>query len=72
MPQGNAPIVSDTLPIPDTQVSEVFTVFNVQDMMGVDWPVNQFAYESSSYWYGALVAYAPAWLGAVKGIKKTI
>ncbi|MEW2164419.1 hypothetical protein AB0912_15705 [Streptomyces sp. NPDC007084] len=70
MPQGNAPIISDTLPLPDSEVSDVWAVYNVQDMMGVDWPVTQFAFESSSYWMGALVCYAPAWNGAITGIKK--
>nr|WP_202446859.1 hypothetical protein [Streptomyces sp. SID5468] len=68
MPQGVAPILSDTLPIPDTQVSNVWQVFNVQDFMGIDWPVTQFAYESSSYWYGTFVCYAPAWNGCISGI----
>jgi hypothetical protein len=68
MPQGNAPILSDTLPIPDSNVSDVWSVWNVQDLMGIDWPVNQFAFESSSYWFGTMVCYAPAWNGAVTGI----
>ncbi|MEV0090461.1 hypothetical protein [Streptomyces sp. NPDC050738] len=70
LPQGTAPIISDTLPLPDSEVSDVWAVFNVQDMMGIDWPVNQFAFESSSYWFGSLVCYAPAWNGAVTGIRK--
>ncbi|MER8030736.1 hypothetical protein ABTZ78_17455 [Streptomyces bauhiniae] len=70
MPQGNAPIISDTLPLPDSEVSDVWAVFNVQDMVGVDWPVSQFMFESSSYWFGALVCYAPAWNAAITGIKK--
>jgi len=69
LPQGNSAIISDSLPIPDTNVDSVFSVVNVQDMMGVDWPVNQFSYDSSSYWFGALVCYAPAWLGSVVGIQ---
>lgn len=68
-PQGNSIIMSDTLPIPDSNVDSVFKIFNVQDMMGVDWPVNQFAYETSSYWFGTMVCYAPAWLGSVVGIQ---
>lgn len=68
MPQGVAPIISDTLPIPDTQVSNVWSVINVQDMMGIDWPVTQFAYESSSYWLGSFLCYAPAWNGCISGI----
>jgi hypothetical protein len=70
LPQGNAPIISDTLPIPDSEVSDVWSVVNVQDLMGIDWPVNQFAFESSSYWFGTFLCYAPAWNGAITGIKK--
>jgi hypothetical protein len=69
MPQGNSAILSYSLPIPDTQVSDVWSVYNVQDYLGVQWPVNQFAYEASSYWYGTFVCYAPAWNGSVNGIK---
>lgn len=68
LPQGTCPIVSDTLPIPDSQVSNVWAVCNVQDFMGIDWPVTQFAYESSSYWYGTLLNYAPGWNGCVSGV----
>jgi hypothetical protein len=70
MPQGNSVILSDTLPVPDSQVSDVWAVFNVQDLMGIDWPVTQFAYESSSYWFGTFVCYAPAWNAAITGIKQ--
>ncbi|MFE9448273.1 hypothetical protein [Streptomyces sp. NPDC006739] len=69
MPQGNSVILSDTLPVPDSQVSECWAVYNVQDLMGIDWPVTQFAYESSSYWFGTFFCYAPAWQGAITGIK---
>lgn len=69
MPQGNTAILSDTLPVPDTQISDVWAVYNVQDLMGIDWPVQQFAYESSSYWFGTFICYAPAWNGSVTGIK---
>ncbi len=70
LPQGNMPIISWTLPLPDSQVSDVFAVYNVQDYMGVQWPVTQFAYETSSYWYGTAVCYAPAWNGCIQGIFK--
>ncbi|NUQ98858.1 MAG: hypothetical protein HOY79_20635 [Streptomyces sp.] len=68
LPQGVAPVLSDTLPIPDTQVSNVWSVVNIQDLMGIDWPVTQFAYESSSYWFGNFVCYAPGWNGCISGI----
>lgn len=70
LPQGNSIIVSDTLPIPDTQVDSVLKVWNVQDLMGIDWPVNQFTFDASSYWFGNMVCYAPAWLGSVVGIQR--
>lgn len=70
LPQGNSLIVSDTMPIPDTQVDSIFKVFNVQDLMGIDWPVNQFTYDASSYWFGTMVCYAPAWLGSITGIQR--
>jgi hypothetical protein len=68
--QGVMPIISWTLPLPDSQVSDVFAVYNVQDYMGIQWPVNQFLYEASSYWFGTFICYAPAWNGAVIGITK--
>lgn len=70
LPQGVMPVISWTLPIPDSQVSDVWAVYNVQDYMSVEWPVTQFAYETSSYWFGTLVCYAPGWCGAVTGIEK--
>ena len=68
MPQGNTAILSYTLPIPDSQVSNVWSVVNVQDYTGINWPVTQFEYETSSYWYGTFVSYAPAWNGSITGI----
>jgi hypothetical protein len=68
MPQGNAAILSYTLPIPDSQVSNVWSVVNVQDYMGINWPVIDFQYQISSYWQGTFVCYAPAWNGAITGI----
>ena len=69
LPQGVAPVLSYTLPIPDTEVSDVWAAVNVQDYMGIQWPVTQFAYETSTYWRGTLVGYAPTYNGIVTGIK---
>lgn len=66
--QGVAPVLSYTLPIPDTQVSDVWANIMVQDYMGVQWPVTQFEYEFSTYFRGTFFCYAPAWNGAVSGI----
>jgi hypothetical protein len=70
LPQGTMPIISWTLPLPDSNISDVFAVYNVQDYMAIEWPVTQFAYETSSYWYGTFVCYAPSYCGAITGITK--
>lgn len=71
MPQGVAPIVSWTLPLPDSNVSDVWEKRLVQDYMGIQWPISQLTYECSSYWYGAMYCPAPSWNGAIAGIKLT-
>jgi hypothetical protein len=67
--QGISPVLSYTLPIPDTEVSDVWAAINVQDYMGIQWPVVQFTYDFSTYFRGTFFCYAPAWNGAVSGIK---
>ena len=68
MPQGNAAIMSYNLPIPNSNVSNLWSVVNAVDYTGINWPVTQFEYETSSYWYGGFAAYAPAWSGSITGI----
>ena len=68
LPQGVSPVLSYTLPIPDTQVSDVWSNYLVQDYMGISWPVNQFSYDFSTYFRGVFMCQAPAWNGVVSGI----
>ena len=68
LPQGVSPVLSYTLPIPDTEVSDVWANYMVQDYMGIQWPVTQFAYEFSTYFRGTFFCVAPAWNGVVSGI----
>lgn len=68
MPAGCSVIRSRSLPIPDSGVSETMQVANVQDLMMLEWPVIQMTYDLSSYQYGTLLHYAPAWSGAIVGI----
>jgi hypothetical protein len=68
LPQGVSPVMSYTLPIPDTQVSDCWSNYLVQDYMGISWPVNQFSYDFSTYFRGVFMAQAPAWSGIVSGI----
>ena len=67
--QGVAPVLSFTLPIPDTEVSDVWANFMVQDYMGIQWPVVQFTYDFSTYFRGTFFCTAPAWNGVVTGIR---
>jgi len=68
LPQGVSPVMSYTLPIPDTEVSDIWSNYMVQDYMGIQWPVTQFAYEFSTYFRGTFFCAAPAWNGIVSGI----
>lgn len=70
MPPGVSLIRSRTLPVPDSQVSNTAEVTAVQDYMAVDWPVVQFTYDQSTYWFSTLVHYAPAWSGLLVGLQK--
>jgi hypothetical protein len=69
MPAGCSLIRSRTLPVPDSEVSATSAVVNVQEYMSVDWPVIQYTYDQSTYLYGTLVHYAPAWSGLIVGIQ---
>jgi hypothetical protein len=68
IPQGISPIISWQLPLQNSEVSDVWKAFNVQDYMSLEWPVLQLAYEASSYWYGTFLCYAAAWNGCLTGI----
>lgn len=69
MPNGCAMIRSRTLPVPDSEVSSTSEVVNVQDYMSVEWPVMQMTYDQSTYIFGTLVHYAPAWSGLLIGLQ---
>ena len=68
LPQGVAPVMSYTLPIPDTEVSDVWSNFLVQDYMGIQWPIQKFTYDFSTYFRGTFQCQAPAWNGILTNI----
>lgn len=68
MPLGVSMIRSRTLPIEGSEVPNTTEVRNVQDYMSVEWPVVQMTYDQSTYWFGTLVHYAPAWSGTLLGL----
>lgn len=69
MPTGAAFAWSKTLPVPNSEISATFEIRNVQDYMAYKWPDIQMTYDQSTYQYGTLVPYAPAWSGALLGIQ---
>ncbi len=71
MPQGAVLIRSTSLPLPDAHIPAPIQVVNVQDYMGVDWPVIQMSYDISTYNVGTLIHYAPAWHGLILGVQST-
>ncbi len=68
MPAGSILVQSFTLPIPDSRVSNTVMEREVQPFMAIDWPDIQMSWDISSYWYSALVHYAPAWSGSITGV----
>jgi hypothetical protein len=71
MPQGAVLIRSTSLPLPDAHIPAPVQAVNVQDYMGIDWPVIQMSYDISTYNVGTLVHYAPAWNGLILGVQST-
>jgi hypothetical protein len=59
LPQGNALVRSTTLPIPDSNVAETSVMVLPQDYVNVQWPVQQFTYDSSTFEIGTMCHYAP-------------
>jgi hypothetical protein len=68
LPQGTSLVLSESLPTPDSQVPNPFQYALPQDYMAINWPVIQHTYDVSSYWFGALINYAPMFSGAVTNI----
>jgi hypothetical protein len=69
MPNGVSFTRTAHLPIPDSGIGDTNVITEVQGYMSVDWPEVQFTYDSSTYWYGTLLHYAPAWSGILYGLQ---
>lgn len=69
MPSGVSFTRTRHLPIPDSGIGDTNVITEVQGYMSVDWPELQFTYDSSTYWYGTLLHYAPAWSGILYGLQ---
>lgn len=65
---GNLFAASYTLPFPNTEVPNVWEVMLPQDYLAIDWPVIDMNYRTSVLAFGALIGYAPAFNGWLKGV----
>jgi hypothetical protein len=70
-PAGNCLIRSETLPIPDSNISETFALSCVQDYAAIDWVPTQFTWDCSTIIISTLCSYAPSWSGLLQGIQTT-
>lgn len=68
MPKGCAIVHSETLPIPDSEVSSTVEVRNVVDYTAIEWAPIQMSWDQSTYMLGAPLFYAPIFSGTVLGI----
>lgn len=69
MPSGVSFARTRHLPIPDSGIGDTNVITEVQGYMSVDWPELQFTYDSSTYWYGTMLHYAPAWSSILYGLQ---
>jgi hypothetical protein len=69
MPPGISFARTRSLPVPDSHIGDPLTIAEVQGYMSVDWPEIQFTYDASTYWFGTLLHYAPAWFGILKSLQ---
>jgi len=68
MPKGCSIIHSETLPVADTEISSTVEVRNVVDYTAIEWAPIQMSYDTSTYWLGAPIFYAPMYSGVLLGI----
>lgn len=64
---GTVLIRSLSLPLQDSNVPAPAAIVNVQDYMGLDWPIIQMSFDVSTYQMGTMVHYAPRWSGLLVG-----
>lgn len=68
MPKGCSIVHSETLPIPNSEVSSTVEVRNVVDYTCIEWAPIQMSWDQSTYMLGSPLFYAPVFSGAVLGI----
>jgi hypothetical protein len=70
-PQGSATLMSYTMPMTWSNVSNVWENVMVQDYLSVAWPVIDLTFRYSLFYFGALLCYAPAYNGLLQGLQKS-
>lgn len=68
MPTGTVILRSPHLPFPTAGLTSTTALRMVQGMLTIDWPRIQHTFDSSTYEFGTLVHYAPAWSGIFLGV----
>jgi len=69
MSQGTALLMSYTLPMAWSNVSNVVEKVVVQDYLSISWPVIDASFRYSMFMYGALVFNAPQYCGLLQGLQ---
>lgn len=69
--QGTAFLMSYTLPMPWSNVTNTFEMVMVQDLLSVAWPVIDATFRYSIFEYGSLIAYAPQYSSVIGGLQKS-
>lgn len=70
--QGNAFLVSYQLPMPWSNVANVWENVLVQDYLSIAWPVIDLSFRYSLVMDGSLVCYAPQYNGVISGLQKSV
>lgn len=69
--QGTSMLMSYSLPMSFSNVSNVVEKVLVQDYLSISWPVIDASFRYSMYMYGALVVNAPQYCGLLQGMQVT-
>lgn len=68
MPTGTVILRSPHLPFPTAGLTSTSAFRMVQGLLTIDWPRIQHTFDSSTYEFGTVVHYAPAWNGIFQGV----
>lgn len=69
MPLGAVLLRSLHIPYPAQGISNTVEFRTVQGYMSVDWPQIQYTYDASTYEFGTMIHYAPAFSGCLLGVQ---